>query len=196
MAIEFIDAESASVLVAEAVPDEALGLRADWLGAGGQGRELYTEGVYYGAFPHYLHLGKAVAEWFLAVEQFVEDDPDGPDIDLLADILLTLVEHLWRQVPVGPDPKGSQVDHTLLLLDRLADPKVDDLGSSLVEEHVGGFEIEMDNSYSLGPEIVHHKGQLLDDPTSLLFGQTPPASQVAAQIRPRAVLQHDGMVPL
>lgn len=97
------------LVVLQAVADELLGALRHLVLERRLRRELHLHRLQDNSLAVDLRLGEPISEGLFSEQQFKEDDPHRPHIHLRRN-LLVLPKSLRRQVVIGPDPTGSQVD--------------------------------------------------------------------------------------
>lgn len=139
-----------------------------------------------------LLLGQVVSEGFHAVEHFIEDHSDAPNVHFGADDRRgqPLLEHLGGQVPVGAHPLGGQGQLTTVLLHDLAQAEVSDLHFPLVEQDVLGLQVVVDDALPEVMQVLQATHYLLQNDLGLEFSQYLVLLEVVVQVRAFAEFQH------
>ena len=86
-----------------------------------------------------------VAEGFGAEEQLIEDDTDAPDVHLVGNVGLVLLEALGCLIPVGAHSLRSQLDLLMSFVYYLAQAEICYLYFSVMEYDILRLEIIMYN---------------------------------------------------
>ena len=108
-------------------------------------RELHLAGIEDGLVTDDCHLRLVVAEGLHPEQQLVEDDSDGPNVNLLGDLwIFALVETLRRLVPIRADTLTCELDLILVLLDDLAETEVGNFHLSIMKDNILWFKIVVD----------------------------------------------------
>lgn len=92
--------------------------------------------------------------WPAAVEHFIEDDPQGPDVYFVGEDGVGGGEGLGWEVVVGAHPLGGQGHFGVLVVDDFADAEVQYFEDAVLEDNVLRLEVVMHNA--LGRQVADH----------------------------------------
>ena len=110
-----------------------------------------------------------MTERLLSVEKFKEDDSQGPDIDFGRYFRVEFFESFGREVIIGASALGSEIDACFIALHDFAESEVKYFDHSLVEHHVAGLQVVMDDLLIQFGEVVEGREELLHDEFGFLF---------------------------